>query len=126
MNVNGRHFRTIWPDEKRRNVIKIIDQRHLPHRFVIEELREVEDFVVAIRDMHVRGAGLIGAAAGFGMYSAAVEAPVGHCLPFLEEAAGRLLATRPTARNPGRRVRRWGDEGEAGHKKAELHHPDLL
>jgi methylthioribose-1-phosphate isomerase len=99
MNVNGRHFRTIWPDEKNRDIIKIIDQRHLPHRFVIEELRQVENFVVAIRDMHVRGAGLIGAAAGFGMYSAAVEAPVDNCIPFLEEAASRLLATRPTARN---------------------------
>jgi methylthioribose-1-phosphate isomerase len=99
MNVNGRHFRTIWPDEKNRNIIKIIDQRHLPHRFVIEELRQVDDFVVAIRDMHVRGAGLIGATAGFGMYSAALAAPANNRLPFLEEAAGRLLATRPTARN---------------------------
>jgi methylthioribose-1-phosphate isomerase len=99
MNVNGRHFRTIWPDEKNSKIIKIIDQRHLPHRFVIEELRQVEDFVVAIRDMHVRGAGLIGATAGFGMYCAALAAPADNCLSFLEEAAGRLLATRPTARN---------------------------
>jgi len=99
MNVNGHHFRTIWPDEKNRKIIKIIDQRHLPHRFVIEELRQVEDFVVAIREMHVRGAGLIGATAGFGMYSAALESPANNCLPFLEEAAGRLLATRPTAKN---------------------------
>ena len=99
MNVNGRHFRTIWPDEKNRNVIKIIDQRHLPHRFVIEELPQVEDFIVAIRDMHVRGAGLIGATAGFGMFSAALEAPADKALAFFEEAACRLLATRPTARN---------------------------
>jgi len=99
MNVNGRHFRTIWPDEKNREIIKIIDQRHLPHRFVIEELRQVEDFVVAIRDMHVRGAGLIGATAGFGMYRAALAAPTDNVHSFFEEAASRLLATRPTARN---------------------------
>ncbi len=99
MNVNGRHFRTIWPDATDQEIIKIIDQRHLPHRFVIEELRVVEDFCTAIRDMHVRGAGLIGATAGFGMYSAAVQAQANTCEAFLQEAAEQLIATRPTARN---------------------------
>jgi len=99
MNVNGRHFRTIWPDETNKEIIKIIDQRHLPHRFAVEELKGVEDCAAAIRDMHVRGAGLIGATAGFGMYSAAVQAQANNCEAFLQEAAQQLLATRPTARN---------------------------
>ena len=34
----------------------------------------VQDVLVAIRDMQVRGAGLIGATAGFGMYLATLEA----------------------------------------------------
>src|SRR6476620_1490404 len=46
----------------------------------------------AIRDMHVRGAGLIGAAAGYGMYLATFESD-------LETAAAQLKATRPTAVN---------------------------
>ena len=40
--------------------VRIIDQRHLPHRFVIEDLTSVEQLAAAIKDMHVRGAGLIG------------------------------------------------------------------
>jgi methylthioribose-1-phosphate isomerase len=99
MKVNGTHFRTIWPSEEDPKVVRIIDQRHLPHSFVIEDLKCVDDFVVAIRDMHVRGAGLIGATAGFGMYSAALEAPKDNFEAFIQEAARRLLATRPTAKN---------------------------
>jgi methylthioribose-1-phosphate isomerase len=99
MNVKGKHYRTIWPSERDRKVVQIIDQRHLPHRFVIEDLACVDDFAEAIRDMHVRGAGLIGATAGFGMYSAALGAPKDGFDAFMEEAAQRLLATRPTARN---------------------------
>jgi methylthioribose-1-phosphate isomerase len=99
MNVNGRHFRTIWPDATHKEIIKIIDQRRLPHRFVVEELKGVEDFCAAILDMHVRGAGLIGATAGFGMYSAAVHAPAENSEAFLLEAGEQLKATRPTARN---------------------------
>jgi methylthioribose-1-phosphate isomerase len=99
MNVNGRHFRTIWPDEANKKIIKIIDQRFLPHRFVIEELKSVEDFAAAIRDMKVRGAGLIGATAGFGMYSAALHAAGDNVEAFLQEASERLKATRPTAGN---------------------------
>ncbi|HEX8279793.1 MAG TPA: S-methyl-5-thioribose-1-phosphate isomerase, partial [Chthoniobacterales bacterium] len=67
--------------------------RFLPHEFVIEELTTVEQMATAIRDMHVRGAGLIGAAAGFGMYLAALERVD------LDRAAALLRATRPTAVN---------------------------
>ena len=48
---------------------------------------------VAIRDMHVRGAGLIGAAAGYGMYLAMLA----EADP--DAAAALLRATRPTAVN---------------------------
>ena len=74
MKVGGKHFRTIWrkPDDQR--VVQLIDQRFLPHDFVIEEVRSVEQMATAIREMHVRGAGLIGASAGYGIYLAALEA----------------------------------------------------
>jgi methylthioribose-1-phosphate isomerase len=98
MNVQGRHFRTIWNDGDGRSCINIIDQRQLPHRFVIEELATVEQVAVAIRDMHVRGAGLIGATAGYGMAIAASTAPA-EFDAFLMESADMLIATRPTAVN---------------------------
>ena len=103
MKVNGQYFRTIWlkPDDEA--VVQLIDQRFLPHRFVIEEVRTVEQMATAIREMHVRGAGLIGASAGYGMYLAAIEAaarpePTGFDEQ-LSRAAAQLNATRPTAVN---------------------------
>ena len=99
MNVLGRHYRTIWLAEDNRT-LQIIDQRHLPHRFVIEDLRSVEEVAAAIKDMHVRGAGLIGATAGFGMYFAAREAAQsGDFDGQLQASAQHLIATRPTAVN---------------------------
>ncbi|HEY8834387.1 MAG TPA: S-methyl-5-thioribose-1-phosphate isomerase [Chthoniobacterales bacterium] len=93
MNVRGRHYRTIWPKPGDDRVIELIDQRFLPHRFVIEEVRTVAEMAAAIREMHVRGAGLIGAAAGYGMYLATLESDD------LSAAAEQLKATRPTAVN---------------------------
>ncbi|MEI6279160.1 MAG: S-methyl-5-thioribose-1-phosphate isomerase [Verrucomicrobiota bacterium] len=98
MNVHGKPTRTIWLQDPA--VVRIIDQRALPHGWVIEDLSTVEQVATAIRDMHVRGAGLIGAAAGFGMYLAAREAMTRpDAAAFLHEAGNLLKATRPTAVN---------------------------
>jgi methylthioribose-1-phosphate isomerase len=103
MKVDGQHFRTIWlkPDDE--TVVQLIDQRFLPHRFVIEEVRTVEQMATAIREMHVRGAGLIGASSGYGMYLAAIEAAARPAAAGVDEqlagAAAQLKATRPTAVN---------------------------
>ena len=93
MRVGERHYRTIWVEDGGDGVVKIIEQTKLPWCFEIEELRTVEDVCVAIRDMHVRGAGCIGATAGFGMYLAAWNKED------LTAAGERLKATRPTAVN---------------------------
>ncbi len=109
MRVHGEHYRTIWLMPGDQSVVQIIDQRPLPHHFVIEDLRTVDEMAVAIKDMHVRGAGLIGAAAGYGMYLAALHAPQGDEKAFMKalEAAGETLkATRPTAVNLEWAVRR--------------------
>jgi methylthioribose-1-phosphate isomerase len=106
MRANETHYRTIWPDEDDRRIIHIIDQRYLPHRFVIEDLTCTDDFITAIRDMHVRGAGLIGATAGFGMYIATIEAPVSDFETYVQQTARNLLATRPTAKNLSRAIDR--------------------
>ncbi len=103
MKVDGRHFRTIWLKPGDEAVVQLIDQRFLPHRFVVEEVHTVEQMATAIREMHVRGAGLIGASAGYGMYLAAIEAATCPAALRVDEQLGRaaaqLKATRPTAVN---------------------------
>jgi methylthioribose-1-phosphate isomerase len=99
MLVNGKQYRTIWLDEGDEK-IRIIDQRYLPHQFIIEDLLNVEDVINAITDMHVRGAGLIGAAAGYGMYLAVLEGMDHKSFKkFLFQKADMLKASRPTAVN---------------------------
>ncbi len=100
MKVGGQHFRTIWLKTENECVVRLIDQRFLPHRFVIEEVNTVEQMATAIGEMHVRGAGLIGASAGYGMYLATIEAAARDSFDeYLASAAAQLKATRPTAVN---------------------------
>ena len=101
MKVGDQHFRTIWLKAGDECVVQLIDQRFLPHRFVIEDVSTVEQMVTAIREMHIRGAGLIGASAGYGMYLAAIKArSAGTGFdPDLANAAAQLKAARPTAVN---------------------------
>ena len=100
MRVNGKPYRTIWVNSDDEKIIQVIDQRYLPHKFVIEDLSSLSGAVTAIKDMHVRGAGLIGATAAYGMYLAAMEAPEdGSFDNFMEKAGERLKSSRPTAVN---------------------------
>ncbi len=100
MKAHGKHIRTIWLHPENPQVVQIIDQCALPHFWKIEDLSTCEEAEVAIRDMKVRGAGLIGATAGFGMYLAALEMRKrGLPRDYLMEAGQRLKATRPTAVN---------------------------
>ena len=93
--MDGDDFRTIWlkPDDE--SVVQIIDQRLLPHEYVIADLRTWQDGVTAIADMYVRGAPLIGATAAWSLYLAA---RTGGRAEF-DTAAEALLASRPTAVN---------------------------
>lgn len=100
MFIQKAYYRTIWFKDENTDTVCVIDQRHLPHKFEIEEIVSVKEMVVAIKDMHVRGAGLIGAAAGFGMYLAVVEAQDTNNFEKNFDAAWReLIESRPTAVN---------------------------
>lgn len=85
-----------------RNLVKMIDQRKLPSIFEYAEFTDYNDVAVSIRDMYIRGAPAIGAAAGFGMALAAQQSKAANrqtLLRDLEKAAEILRATRPTAVN---------------------------
>lgn len=100
MKINGQPHRSIWLSEASPEVVEIIDQRSLPHRFVVERLRDHREAATAIRDMHVRGAPLIGITAAFGMYLAALENAAATDIDARLMAAAEVLgATRPTAVN---------------------------
>jgi methylthioribose-1-phosphate isomerase len=103
MRVGGKQYRTVWLSESDMAVVCVIDQRKLPFRFQIAELRAVADVERAIRDMWVRGAGLIGATAGWGMYLAARAVHAGDAgagwLNAIRVEGERLKQTRPTAVN---------------------------
>lgn len=99
MKVNGQAYRAIWLKPGADHVVQAINQSKLPHVFEIMDLVDVDDMRIAIKDMHVRGAGLIGAAAAFGMYLAALQAPDTDFDRFLAQAGDALDACRPTATN---------------------------
>ena len=87
-------------EENNKPVIRVIDQRKLPHRFEILDLRTTDDVAFAIRDMVVRGAPLIGATAACGMYLAAIEAEKQeNPVDYMRQSAEKLISTRPTAVN---------------------------
>ena len=95
MKVDGKPYRTIWPADDGW-AVEIIDQTRLPFEFVTVRLENVEDAAVAIKDMLVRGAPLIGATAAYGMALAMYTDPSDENLG---NAYERLLSTRPTAVN---------------------------
>jgi methylthioribose-1-phosphate isomerase len=100
MRVDGKHLRTIWLDADDPSAVRLIDQRQLPHRFIIHSLRSHAEAALAIREMLVRGAPLIGATAAWGVYLAALESRDSkRQLSSIEQAAHELGRTRPTAVN---------------------------
>ena len=99
MKVDGKNVRTIWLNDDEKSV-KIIDQRKLPHEFIIANLKTVDDAIKAIKDMYVRGAPLIGVTGAYGVYLATLNAP-GNLISddYLIHEAKRIKAARPTAVN---------------------------
>jgi methylthioribose-1-phosphate isomerase len=95
MKVDGRHFRSIWLEADGWSV-GAIDQRRLPHEFVVARWTSADDAGEAIRSMLVRGAPLIGATAAYGV-ALAMRADASDAA--LDRAHKMLIATRPTAVN---------------------------
>ncbi|MEE9333259.1 MAG: S-methyl-5-thioribose-1-phosphate isomerase [Granulosicoccaceae bacterium] len=95
MKIGDTHYRTIWCDNPAQGV-EIIDQTCLPFKFETVWLNCAQDAFDAIRNMLVRGAPLVGAAAAYGVALAMRDNPADSCL----NATLRHMATaRPTAIN---------------------------
>jgi len=95
MKVDGKHMRSIWLEPDGWSV-GAIDQRKLPHEFVVARLTNCAEAADAIRNMLVRGAPLIGATAAYGIALAMRDdkSDAG-----IARGYDRLIATRPTAIN---------------------------
>ena len=90
MKVNGQHYRTVWLDGQ---TVHLIEQNLLPFEFKIYTAKTYQETCHAIKTMIVRGAGAIGAAAGFAMAQAFLAKAD------TAKARKEIEATRPTAQN---------------------------
>ncbi|HET6488539.1 MAG TPA: s-methyl-5-thioribose-1-phosphate isomerase [Syntrophales bacterium] len=103
------------------DVLVIIDRRRLPGEIVPLHCPDHEAVARAIEDMAVQGAGDIAITAGFGLYLAARKLESGSSssgkAAALQEAAERLIATRPTgfhlAALINRLLKRIGEAGDS-------------
>ena len=96
MLVDGIPYRTVdWKDGR----LQLIDQPLLPHTFRLWETDDHVEAAEAISTMVVRGAGAIGATAGYALALAARQAPDGQFDRYIADAVSTLENTRPTAQN---------------------------
>ncbi|MCT4645336.1 MAG: S-methyl-5-thioribose-1-phosphate isomerase [Carboxylicivirga sp.] len=95
MIIEGKHYRTVWFDQDT-NVVSMINQIKLPFEFEIVHFSDYRQTAEAIRNMTVRGAGAIGATAGYAMAQAFVET---EDWELRQEARDFIENTRPTAVN---------------------------
>ncbi len=93
MKVEGRWRRTIELADDKQSV-NVLDQAALPYDIKWLRLSTLEEVARAIREMHIRGAPLIGATAAYGVAIALRQDPKS-----IDEASAILAATRPTAIN---------------------------
>ncbi len=98
MKVNNIDYRTVWYQDDK---VYLINQNLLPFEFKIFEAKTCNDTCFAIKTMIVRGAGAIGAAAGFAMAQAAqaLKKQDENYIDYITSAKNEIERTRPTAQN---------------------------
>ena len=102
--------------------VRMIDQRLLPGEFKIVSYEDYQQVADAIKDMVVRGAPAIGAAAAYGLALAAIKSTTGHSdqlLGDLRSAAQVLHEARPTASNLDWALRRVIQAAEGSKSTAD-------
>ena len=98
-------YRAVWMDG---GVVQMIDQRALPHTFELFSAETTDEVAFAIREMVVRGAPSIGAAAAYGIAMAAMNGEP------LEQAVQAITSTRPTANDLFHAARQVASDIQAG------------
>ncbi|MEA1924665.1 MAG: S-methyl-5-thioribose-1-phosphate isomerase [Candidatus Altiarchaeota archaeon] len=98
MKIDGgkRDCQTVWMKD---DIVCLINQPLLPHRFEIYRSGSYKQTADAIRNMIVRGAPAIGATASYGMAQAVLEYDLGFSdfKAYLDEVSLFFHKTRPTA-----------------------------
>ncbi len=99
MKIDDKDMRPIWLNDDK-TTVQVIDQRVLPHEFIVADLKTVDHVITAIKEMFVRGAPLIGVTGAYGVYLAAINSS-DKTIPddYLIKECDRLKASRPTAVN---------------------------
>lgn len=87
-------YKALWLNEDK--FLEVIDQTKLPFEYVTKVLTNTDEVVSAIKDMTIRGAGVIGSVASFGIYIACLEV---NSYEELEKKAKLIRDSRPTAVN---------------------------
>ncbi|MEA1914848.1 MAG: S-methyl-5-thioribose-1-phosphate isomerase [Campylobacterota bacterium] len=91
--MNGK-YKALWINEDK--FLEVIDQTKLPFEYETKVLKTTEEVVTAIKDMTIRGAGVIGSVAAFGIYTACMEV---DSYEELKQKALLIRESRPTAVN---------------------------
>lgn len=115
MRINGKHYLTVWMEGE---YVCMLDQTLLPFELKIYKAATYQDCCHAIKDMIVRGAGAIGAVAGYAMALAFLEAERSGDENLPTVAKKTIESTRPTAGNLFYAVQRVFDAGLTSAAKA--------
>jgi methylthioribose-1-phosphate isomerase len=101
MRIGEKLYHTLWIHPEDDGIVQIIDQKKLPFAFSTMDLTTVLDAFIAIRDMYVRGAPLIGVTAAMGLYLGIKNEmkEVDFSLDEAQEMGQYLKTARPTAIN---------------------------
>jgi len=99
MQVNGKNYHTIWVHPDNKHIVQVIDQRKIPFKFEIVDLKTPVDTFEAIKNMTVRGAPLIGVTGAYGIYLGLISGNDKNWKDDLADTAKYLKSARPTAVN---------------------------
>ena len=88
-------YRALWLNDD--EFLEVIDQTKLPFEVESKVLKTTDEVVEAIKDMTVRGAGVIGSVAAFGIYIACLETQGNY--KDIQVKAKQIRESRPTAVN---------------------------
>jgi methylthioribose-1-phosphate isomerase len=98
MQENGQARQSIWYQAES-DEVWVIDQLKLPFRLEIIELKTLENAYMAIKEMIVRGAPLIGVTAGYGLYLGIRQQNTSCTFDQVKSMGEYLKSSRPTAVN---------------------------